>query len=201
MHNKNEENKGSEHEVVQHLRDQYRSIFGESMHSSNSLNSLKHRLQSPLWGDEQSIWTPSFSQIRNNSKPLVSEIPSKLSTRNTFNPFLVVLHVVSESRAAIEDIRKGDVISKFGPYDCNTFPGLAALPKLIRSSKERPIELTIGRNHRGNTFRTILEKKLVPSKWDHGAVVGIVVDVYPLPMDRKALMDIHARKLRDQVYS
>jgi hypothetical protein len=89
--------------------------------------------------------------------------------------FLFVTEVVSGSQAHQGGVRRGDVFTKFGPFRAHNFPGLAHIAKYVSKMASREIDCEIIRV-RGKQSASQKRVLLVPVNWEHGVVLGMVVD-------------------------
>jgi hypothetical protein len=89
--------------------------------------------------------------------------------------FLFVTEVVSGSQAHQGGIRRGDIFTRFGPFRAHNFPGLSHLAKYVSRMANREIECEIIRV-RGKQSAAQKRIVLIPAVWEHGVVLGMVVD-------------------------
>jgi hypothetical protein len=91
--------------------------------------------------------------------------------------FLLVTEVVSGSKAHQAGVRRNDIFVRFGPFHAENFPGLGMLAKYISKIGEDEIHCKVIRIRKSQKPQ-IKELVLIPSRWTHGVVLGMVVDMY-----------------------
>jgi C-terminal processing protease CtpA/Prc len=136
----------------------------------------------------------SWEQLHKSSSASVtsSSSPASVSSGETNEPqpFLEVLHVIKNSAAWDAGIKKGDLILKFGKYSEDNFEGLKKLADCVNGLGESSVTIMVGRRMTesviGDTVVTRMRVKknikVKPVKWEHGFVLGMVVNVYPPPV-------------------
>eukprot|EP00475_Leptophrys_vorax_P035615 TRINITY_DN5890_c0_g1_i1.p1 TRINITY_DN5890_c0_g1~~TRINITY_DN5890_c0_g1_i1.p1 ORF type:complete len:307 (+),score=90.91 TRINITY_DN5890_c0_g1_i1:213-1133(+) len=140
-----------------------------------------------------SSWSSSSSKRhtkqneRRSYKDSLSSAPlsSSSSSRTSDIPFLETLRVVSNSAAYKAGLTPGDLFVKFGPFTHYNFCGLEELKSFVHRNGTQKIECLIGRRLTGERMRVKKHISIEPMTWDHGVVLGCVLNTYPAPVADK----------------
>ncbi|KAI1707541.1 PDZ domain-containing protein [Ditylenchus destructor] len=108
-----------------------------------------------------------------NSPPDATEATSEPNVHRTSNdPILAIQSVEFNSPAAKANFKVNDLVIQFGTLHAGNYEGFNQLKEYVQKSINKPIKITIFREHDSNSASHVHRLELCPQNWSGEGVLG-----------------------------